>query len=190
MKTGFVIGNGKSRKGISLAALAAHGETYGCNALYREFTPNVLVATDRPIATEIQRIGYPHKHTFYTRHPVKNSPAKTVPAQYFGFSSGPIAAAIAAKNCDRIFLIGFDFGSRPGEKFNNIYAGTSFYKKEHDRPTPGDNWIKQIQKIVKDNPGVKFYRVAGPESNDLTFDLLDNYQTAKYDIRIEMIWLQ
>lgn len=187
MKTGFVIGNGKSRKGISLAALAAHGDTYGCNAIYREFTPTVLVATDRPIATEIQRIGYPHKHTFYTRHPTKQSPAKTVPAPYFGFSSGPIATAIAAQTCDIIYLVGFDFGSKPGEKFNNIYASTQFYKNEGERATPGDNWIKQITKIVAANPDVTFYRVIGAESNETEFRTLKNFQTIDHKSFLKLL---
>ena len=52
--TAFVIGNGKSREGMDLNDLKKHGMTYGCNALYREFTPDVLVAKDKPISDAIQ----------------------------------------------------------------------------------------------------------------------------------------
>ena len=45
----FLIGNGESRKGFNLDTLKPHGKIYGCNALYREFTPDVLVSVDHGI---------------------------------------------------------------------------------------------------------------------------------------------
>ena len=44
MTTAFVLGNGVSRKEIDLESLRKWGKTYGCNALYRDFAPDVLVA--------------------------------------------------------------------------------------------------------------------------------------------------
>jgi len=44
MKRVFCLGNGESRKDVNLSALKPHGKIYGCNALYRDFTPDVLVA--------------------------------------------------------------------------------------------------------------------------------------------------
>jgi hypothetical protein len=67
MTRAFVLGNGVSRRGIDLEQLRLYGKIYGCNALYREFTPDVLVATDRPIATAIQESGYAQHNEFYTR---------------------------------------------------------------------------------------------------------------------------
>jgi hypothetical protein len=66
MTIAFVIGNGVSRQAVNLELLCSLGKIYGCNALYRDFTPDVLVATDKPIATEIQNSGYPIKNKFYT----------------------------------------------------------------------------------------------------------------------------
>ena len=37
----FVLGNGTSRKDILLEPLRQHGTIYGCNALYREFKPDI-----------------------------------------------------------------------------------------------------------------------------------------------------
>jgi len=56
-KIAFVLGNGESRQNIDPAALTQHGAVYGCNALYRTFSPDVLVATDHGIAREIQAAG-------------------------------------------------------------------------------------------------------------------------------------
>ena len=39
VKRVFCIGNGESRKGFDLEKLRPYGKIYGCNALYRDFTP-------------------------------------------------------------------------------------------------------------------------------------------------------
>jgi hypothetical protein len=125
MTTAFVLGNGISRQGISLLQLQSLGKIYGCNGLHREFTPEVLVATDRPIATAIQESGYAKTNRFYTRKPLPDLGAKQVPGEYYGFSSGPIAVSLAARDGhDRVFLLGFDLGPTKENRFNNLYAGT------------------------------------------------------------------
>jgi len=54
----FCIGNGESRKNFNLDQLKPHGKIYGCNALYREYTPDVLVSVDHGIMHEIYQSGY------------------------------------------------------------------------------------------------------------------------------------
>jgi len=54
----FLIGNGESRKGFDLNTLKPHGKVYGCNAIYRDFTPDVLVSVDHGIMHEIYHSGY------------------------------------------------------------------------------------------------------------------------------------
>ena len=44
--TAFIIGNGKSRENFDLEQLRPHGHIYGCNALYRNFAPDYLIAID------------------------------------------------------------------------------------------------------------------------------------------------
>ena len=162
MTTAFVLGNGVSRKRVDLDQLKTCGKIYGCNALYREFTPDVLVATDRPISATIQESGYAKTNHFYTRRPAENSGARSVPKPYFGYSSGPIATAIAAQDGhSQIYLLGFDMGPIDGNKFNNIYAGTEFYKPVDSHPTFTGNWVKQILHIVQDYPQTEFVRVHG-----------------------------
>jgi len=160
--TAFVLGNGVSRREIDPAELAKHGDVYGCNALYRTYSPTVLVATDQHIAREIQESGYSQNHRFYTRRPLKGLGALVVPKEYFGFSSGPTAVALAAKDHhDPIFLLGFDMGPNQQGTFNNIYAGTEFYKAQGATPTYTGNWIKQLIRIMGDAPNQRFVRVYG-----------------------------
>ena len=53
MTAAFVLGNGLSRQAVDLTTLFHCGTVYGCNALYREFAPHVLISTDAPISTAI-----------------------------------------------------------------------------------------------------------------------------------------
>ena len=58
VKRVFCIGNGESRKVLDLEKLRPHGKIYGCNALYRDFTPDHLSAVDMGIMHEIYNSGY------------------------------------------------------------------------------------------------------------------------------------
>jgi hypothetical protein len=162
MSFGFVLGNGVSRLELNLQTLKELGPIYGCNALYREFAPTVLVSTDKPISESIQHSGYASEHRMYTRKPIPGLGAHRVPDDYFGFSSGPIAVALAAIDQNRaVYLIGFDMGPVAGDRFNNVYADTEFYKKSSARPTYTGNWVRQLQRVCKDFSDVSFFRVMG-----------------------------
>jgi hypothetical protein len=162
MNTAFVLGNGVSRQAVDLAQLSKHGDIYGCNALYREFAPSVLVSTDDPISSEIQKSGYSQDRRHYTRKPLSNSGSHKMPAQYYGFSSGPAAVGIAALDHKKtIYLVGFDMGPTKHGLFNNVYAGTEFYKATTSVPTYTGNWVRQLLQITKDFPKVAFVRVIG-----------------------------
>ena len=52
----FVLGNGPSRKNIDISKL--DGTVIGCNACYRDFTPDVICATDAGIMSDIIESGY------------------------------------------------------------------------------------------------------------------------------------
>ena len=55
-ETVWIIGNGPSQKKWKLKEL--DGFTYGCNNLYRHFTPNILLAVDPGAIFEIVDSGY------------------------------------------------------------------------------------------------------------------------------------
>ena len=178
----FVLGNGISRKDIDINALLKLGPVYGCNALYRTHTPTVLVATDKPISQQIQESGYAKNNRFYTRRPVHDSGAQSVPKKYFGFSSGPIATALAAMDTHTpIYMLGFDMGPNEIGKFNNVYADTEFYKRSEAPPTYSGNWAKQVITVTKDHPNQQFIRVYGKTTAEIPeFDSV--YNIEKLDI--------
>jgi len=61
----FCFGNASSRKDLDLDKYKQYGTVVGCNAVYRDFTPDILVALDSPIGHEVYRCGYAHKNTSY-----------------------------------------------------------------------------------------------------------------------------
>ena len=61
----FVIGNGTSRKNVNLDILKQHGKIIGCNALYRDFTPDHLFANDSIILHEILSSDYSKHHEVF-----------------------------------------------------------------------------------------------------------------------------
>jgi len=176
MTTAFVLGNGVSRQSVKLTDLQKHGKIYGCNALYREFAPDVLVATDTPIATQIQESGYAKENRFYTRRPIEGLGALMVPVQYHGYSSGPIAVSLAClDNHSTVCLLGFDLGPINNHAFNNIYADTEFYKPSMATPTFTGNWVKQMCKVITDYPLIRFIRIIGATTADIeVLNLLPN----------------
>jgi len=52
-------------------------------------------------------------------------------------------------------------GPAENNSFNNIYAGTEFYKPTTAAPTFTGNWAKQIRKICEDSQQTHFFRVCG-----------------------------
>ena len=157
----FVLGNGKSRLNITPQDLRPYGKIYACNAIYREFDPDYLIAVDPKMIIEIEKSGYQHKHEVWTN---PNSKYKKFSGfRYFqptlGWSSGPTALNMASQHgADEIYFFGFDYVGNNG-LLNNVYADTPNYKKSTDQATYFGNWRRQTDQIIKTFPKIKYYRI-------------------------------
>ena len=157
----FVLGNGTSRLRLKLDELKFHSSVYGCNALYREYTPDYLIAVDEKMVREIEKTGYHLKNTVWTN---PNKGVLKIPGlNYFkphkGWSSGPTALWLAAKNNhEKIYIFGFDYEGID-RRVNNVYADTANYKKSTDIATYYGNWLNQTEQVIRDNKHIKFVRV-------------------------------
>lgn len=159
----FVLGNGTSRKVIEPDKLQKIAPVYGCNALYRSFSPDVLVAVDAKMIYEIADSGYQNNNQVWTN---PNRSYQTIKNLNFfnpskGWSSGPTALWFASqKNPQAIYILGFDYnGLDSGKKFNNVYANTKNYKSSRDAATFYGNWLRQTVTTIKEHPHIKYYRV-------------------------------
>lgn len=159
----FVLGNGVSRLRVNLENLKTYGTIYGCNALYREFTPHYLIAVDVKMVNEIISSGYHKNHEVWT-NPNKGITSKDQ-LNFFdphkGWSSGPTALWLAARQQHpNIFIFGFDYQGLENGRVNNVYAGTHNYKKSTDSATFYGNWASQTDKVFGEFKKVNFYRVS------------------------------
>lgn len=159
----FVLGNGMSRLSANLNVLKTYGTIYGCNALYREFEPNYLIAVDAKMVKEIAESGYNKTHEVWTN---PNKGVKDLPDLNFfhphkGWSSGPTALLLASQHHYReIYILGFDYEGIKG-KVNNVYAGTQNYKDRGQSATYFGNWDSQTTKVIDQYHYIKYYRVVG-----------------------------
>ena len=67
MTNAIVLGNGESRQNFDLDVLKTKGVVYGCNALYRDFTPDALICVDGGMMHEVYSSGYASKNKCYFR---------------------------------------------------------------------------------------------------------------------------
>ena len=164
----FVLGNGTSRESIQVEDISKIGKIYGCNALYRTFAPDYLIAVDVKMILEITKTGYQKKHTVWTN---PNKAYQRIPSLNLfnpskGWSSGPTALWLASQHgYEKIYILGFDYrGLEKGSKFNNLYADTVNYKKSSDGATFFGNWLRQTKTVIQENPNIQFIRVIAPDN--------------------------
>ena len=112
MTVAFVIGNGTSRKDIDLYPLKNYGKIYACNAMFRHFETDYLVAVDVKMILEINQQKWQMEHEVWTNPNKQYNGMQGF--RYFqpskGWSSGPTALWLASTHPhDTIYILGFDF---------------------------------------------------------------------------------
>lgn len=179
MSVAFVLGNGTSRSTIPLEPLKKYGTIYACNAVYREFQPDYLVAVDIKMVNEINMSRYQNDHQVWTNY--NKSFEKYTGFNYFepslGWSSGPTAMHLAASHDhETIYILGFDYkGIGPEEKrVNNIYSSTANYKRSEDGATYFGNWLRQTCNVMQKSPEKRYIRVL-EEKDSFIPEPFDNY---------------
>jgi hypothetical protein len=132
----LIIGNGESRKGLNLEELKQGYFTIGCNALYRDFTPHILVSVDKDMINEVignEYAGVLLKRTYdyvfeYRGYLIKDLKMTC------GATAIDIALGLGFKEID---LIGFDLDK------TGIYLGT----KNYDEQSNADAFKRDILKV-------------------------------------------
>lgn len=129
MSRAFIIGNGKSRSNFDLNLLKGNGTIFGCNALYRDFDPDYLVAIDSKMKKEIVDSNYNRDKVLFPIEDECWEPKeynKHRPRSNAGMNA--ILEAIK-KDFTDIVCFGFDFLLHDDMgSISNIYDGTSSYE--------------------------------------------------------------
>lgn len=158
-KDAYIIGNGESRKDFDLYSLPQ--DTYGCNALHRDYQPDFLFVVDRFMYKEVVESGYGEKNIVYTNlnnmqkfggvsHLIPNNPHK---------GAGTVAMHTAIHDGHtNLICIGFDCGEDAPN--NNVYKDTPCY---NDSKTIVHQtvWGRQIYQLIEANPQVQWTFVGG-----------------------------
>lgn len=159
-KPAIVIGNGTSRQRFDLTIFKPKKiQTYGCNALYRDFAPDFLITTGSDIAREVRQSGYADTNVVYgtpdnilkypgTFHIIPQNPS---------WNSGALATYLACfDGHDKIYLLGHDGLDTPGY-FDNLYKDTNAY---HDYAATTDKfWALAMSHVFKTYNFVDFVLV-------------------------------
>lgn len=161
-----VIGNGITREKFDLNLLKKHKgglfasmrcQTYGCNALYRDFSPSFLIAHNPAIVQEVIESGYADENIVYSsaQQLVKYPGKLHLIPQNVNMNAGALATYMACFDQHKhVYLIGFD-NQRDENINNNIYAGTENYSDYYTKSIDG-KWIKNMERIFGAYPDVDF----------------------------------
>lgn len=165
----IVIGNGPSRLDLDLNLIKNHRggllgsgalQSYGCNALYRDFTPHFLVAVGNDVIRELSTKPYVNDNIVYTdsMH-LLEYPNKFYLIPHNPYTdAGTTAAYIAAFDGHRtVYLLGFDGQDTPGYNYN-VYAGTAGYDALRSN-VPDTKWIADRRQLFNTYNDTEFVRV-------------------------------
>lgn len=167
-----VFGNGKSRLSLGANLFPAlhthkekfgiHGlETYGCNAICRDYDPDYLVVRSVALAQQLVDSGYCADHMVYApqnivlQHPdhfylIPQSP---------GWDAGALATYLACFDGHaKVYLMGFDTDSNSDRAGFNVYTGTPGYPADTVASTEAFT-VKSMLTVMKLYSDVEFVRV-------------------------------
>lgn len=180
--TAVVLGNGLSRNICRLDLLSRHKmqrpelrlQTYGCNAVFRDFDPDFLVVTDDTIASELSSVEHLSALAFSTPEIMMNHANKfhLIP-NGVRMNAGAVATYLACfDGHKRIYLLGFD-NQTSSAKLNNIYAGT-------DELSDHSGWDRNMFMIFRAYPDTEFIRVSSVGPTPASWSRCLNYRQISY----------
>lgn len=170
----IAIGNGESRQGFDLRHIANHKaglgganrlQSYGCNALYRDFTPDFLVAVGADIAKEIGLSTYPIDNIVYAHgeHVIEYPGKFYLIPQNVSYDAGALAIYLACfDGHKKVFMLGYD-GYDVLSNVNNVYKDTNGYPLSTEQQN-SDFFTKTLLSVMKTYDDVEFVRIM-PESS-------------------------
>ena len=158
----FIIGNGESRRNFDLNDIKGVAPIYGCNALYRDFSPDWLVAVDEGVIDEINSSTFPKESTLFPRSKAEEyEPADMHPGRnrYPRNNSGMYAMQRAIEKDHTVLLcLGFDFLINDSYlSCTNLFAGTKNYGAEtHANFEDNAGRIRYLEWFARKNKDVVF----------------------------------
>jgi hypothetical protein len=165
----IAIGNGESRLQFDLNHVTNHKagfggadklQSYGCNGLYRDFTPDFLVAVGDKIIDEIAKSGYTKNNIIYAHgeHILKYPGKFYLIPQNISYDAGALAVYMACfDGHKKVFLMGYDGYDVPSA-INNVYKDTVGYPNSSEKQNSAF-WSGTLHSVMTTYSDVEFVRV-------------------------------
>ena len=156
----YCIGNGPSRKDFDLNKLKYTGQTYGCNALYRDFLPDFIFSVDTKMTVQMceDHVGLKTVHyapSLEVNRKQNNGMLHLIPHNPHWISGNAAFWTAGVHGHKQIYLLGYDFREYGKDQLNNIYQGTDCYgERNEDKVFEG--WLKQFRDMLKMRPYVNY----------------------------------
>ena len=172
----YCIGNGPSRKGVDLSRLKESGQTYGCNALYRDFMPDYIFSVDTKMTMQMveDEVGLKTVHyapALEVNRKQSKGMLNLIPNNPHWISGNAAYWTAGVHGHKNIFLLGYDFREYGKGQLNNIYQGTDCYGERNDDKI-FEGWLKQFRDMIKMRPYVNYTVI-----HDDPPEYLDHLQT-------------
>ena len=172
----YCIGNGPSRNGFDLNKLKATGQTYGCNALYRDFIPDFIFSVDTKMSMQMveDEVGLKTVHyapALEANRKQSKGMINLIPNNPHWISGNAAFWTAGVHGHKNIYLIGYDFREYGKGQLNNIYQDTICYGERNDDKI-FEGWFKQFRDMLKMRPYVNYTMV-----HDNPPEYLHNSQT-------------
>lgn len=156
----YCIGNGPSRKGFDLNKLKASGQTYGCNALYRDFMPDFIFSVDTKVTMKMceDEVGLKTVHyapALEVNRKQSNGMLKLIPNNPHWISGNAAFWTAGVHGHKNIYLLGYDFREYGKDQLNNIYQDTENYGERQGKDI-FEGWLKQFRDMLKMRPYVNY----------------------------------
>jgi len=165
-----IIGNSLDRKDFNLPLLNGQtggeggvrgvGQSYGCNLLYKDFTPTFLICTNRSICSDLANEDYCEENIVFSN--VKNILSHQgkfhLYPNFTPINAGSLALKLAcADGHKKVFLLGMTTYNSPDD---NMYMGQHDAYRQVNVAGANGKFISDCAKIFLTYDDVEFYYVA------------------------------
>jgi|TARA_B100001778_G_C18562337_1_gene618383 hypothetical protein len=156
----YIIGNGPSRQNFDLSTLKASGQTYGCNAIYRDFIPDFIFSVDTQMTETMCKDNVMKKTIHYApslhvNRPYAENLLHLIPWNTHTISGNQAISTACVHGHKNLYLIGFDFREYGQGQMNNMYQDTDHYGERHS-DTIFEGWLKWFRDYLKMRPYCNF----------------------------------
>ena len=156
----YCIGNGPSREDFDLNKLKDTGQTYGCNALYRDFMPDYIFSVDTKMSMQMveDEVGLKTVHygpALEANRKQSKGMINLIPNNPHWISGNAAFWTAGVHGHKNIYLLGYDFREYGKGELNNIYQDTVCYGERNDDKI-FEGWLKQFRDVLKMRPYINY----------------------------------